>query len=513
MGNHPFFVDGGGFVKKAFVIFILFTLLLNLTFVYASPTNTTGVYWCRFKTSDGKYNYCESNSMTYKPLIVTTVNNIDYVYFVSAYLYQSTNNNVWDFVYYISGQKWACDSVTDWSSNYDIPKNGNSIFKPKSVYQCLDYYIQDGAFVFTNDDVVMIEDMERKMEQNAHVQFFIKTYSADLANELTDMKSYGDTKSPTGWGSLILYIQKRSNGTMRLGWGQSDRLNRHFFPPYDQKYAYAELHKLVNNADDVNSKNIVAAYENIYSCLIGDENCSSIIIEGMKSTWCVDENASNYVLAGAPIPFIKGPKGQNGYINEFVFENHDGYNNWGTFVTNHSYDCEYFWEVAASQQPKIVQQPTPSAIQAPLPPVPSSGEKSPFTQDTIKTVNPSGLDTKSGIDMFTGILGKIQGKIPADSLKNIFMKLNLNTGDYHSLAPVISVNLHSMANSTKNISGVDSTLPDTDTQIVDFRNLEKIKYFGAPVIDYFRGLIGALLLFNTAMYIWKRLVPSDFIAK
>jgi hypothetical protein len=74
------------------------------------------------------------------------------------------------------------------------------------------------------------------------MQFFIKTYSGTLVDEVKNMADFGNSKSPTGNGSITLYIQNNGDGTYRFGLGLSLRAGLSL--PYSETTHYQAWNEL-----------------------------------------------------------------------------------------------------------------------------------------------------------------------------------------------------------------------------------------------------------------------------
>lgn len=104
------------------------------------------------------------------------------------------------------------------------------------------------------------------------------------------------------------------------------------------------------------------------------------------------------------------------------------------------------------------------------------------------------------------------GKIGFGPLKLSMQKLqDFNIGA--SPAPVIKINLGKIFNASVSqiAPGVASPFANQDTIFFDFGTLENYQFGGMNLVEYFRMITGAGMIYTTFLYCWRKIVPSEVV--
>lgn len=369
------------------------------------------------------------------------------------------------------------------------------------------YYISDIAQLFNEGQINSLLEIQKKWEQNLNMQFFIKTYTTDMPNEVQDLAALGNTKSPSGNGTITLYINAKTNGTYRYGLGISTRTG--FSLPYGRK-EHNKIYWDMKGQLGVSYSflQIVNFLELEYSNIMYKPQDFSDGLEdigGWYGFWkskrdMHDDAAANWVLKNDKLTEVK-----NGA--------------WGLYDYTVPYD-KYYWSQAAwvllfSNMDEAdgyhiwfgdeIVQPTPGPESTP--PAGNGVEPTPTVTDSVYAT-PEPYDGELGIN--PGQLD-IKGKLPTVPLQSALERFG--ELQQSNTAPILKINLNTLLNASVGTIAPEllNSLPDEETTWIDFSALDTIQFGGYSIIQYFRLLIGAFIIWMTIMAIWKRIVPDKAI--
>lgn len=343
---------------------------------------------------------------------------------------------------------WTKEYLYEYSiyqANYDI----GDYEQPKSW----DYYIKDDANLFTDTEKEYLLEIEKKFEQNCNMQIFIKTHTTAYAagTEVSSVFAYGNEKSPSGNGTMVLDIFKDEANKKYKICGSTSELASIQWPAVGLLY---DVRKYMKYYKDFTYENLSKALNNTYNNLIF-KNVSSDLFNYF------DNLTEKYELKNSKLT-------PNGYIDDDFH-----------LSDIRSMLLQEYVASSPPEEPPILPEPTP------LPP------------DEQVGINPGEVD--------------ISGKLPVAPLLGALNRLK--EIEQSDIPPSFKINLKQLLNAgTSNISPVStSVIEDKDITFLDFSLLTDVKFAGVSIIQYFRTLIGALIVYFTVRYIWKSITPDSSI--
>ncbi|QUI24852.1 hypothetical protein HZI73_22240 [Vallitalea pronyensis] len=105
--------------------------------------------------------------------------------------------------------------------------------------------------------------------------------------------------------------------------------------------------------------------------------------------------------------------------------------------------------------------------------------------------------------LYDAILERFNYNIFSDTLKKLE---KLKTAP--KTPPKITINLHAMFDTLKNLGDFDNTLEDKETVFIDFAILDELQFQGVSVIEWFRGLINIGMIITTFFHIKNKVMPQ-----
>ena len=98
---------------------------------------------------------------------------------------------------------------------------------------------------------------------------------------------------------------------------------------------------------------------------------------------------------------------------------------------------------------------------------------------------------------------------------NSFVRLKtLSTQEYTQMRQNITINLYEiLQKATEHIApGMNlESIPNEDRMFIDFSHLENIDFAGMSIIEWFRMIIGAFMVYMTATYFWHSIIPPRVV--
>lgn len=338
-------------------------------------------------------------------------------------------------------------------------QEGNNFPSEESQYE---YYIKDDANMFTVKEKVNLLELEKQIEQNCRMQFFIKTHSEPYTegSEIDTIFTYANQKAPTGNGAYVIDIYKDNSNKKVYITVSTTEIMAIQLPAIG----------IINNIKRYIKYYADFSYKNISSVI--DKTYWDLILNNVSRDLFAYTNQmiTSYQLVNNKLI----PKG---YTEDEIF-----LSDIRKIIIN---------DFIPSVQPSTIPtEPTPTPSGSPEP-----------------TYSPIPLP---GIDINPGDFN-LSGKTPLAPLKGALERLKqLKQSE---TPPVFKINLRSLINaSTTTLSpGAGDALPDEETSYLDFGQLSVIQFGGYSLIQYFRTLIGALMVWFTIRYIWKGIVPDSTI--
>lgn len=122
------------------------------------------------------------------------------------------------------------------------------------------------------------------------------------------------------------------------------------------------------------------------------------------------------------------------------------------------------------------------------------------------TVGQSALETD-----VPGLKTNILDRFHIEKFDNTWDKIrNMDTS--RGVPPKIEFNMRSLFNAATSRFGAPAYPFSKDVYtLVDFGDLQSYEYAGLPLIDYFRGLVATGFIMTTAIYVWRKIIPSESI--
>lgn len=399
------------------------------------------------------------------------------------------------------------------------------------------YYIIDEAGLFTPDEEQQLLYLESYYEQNLEKQFFIHTFNGDMPGngEPWPFISDGETKSPSGLGSLNLWVNK-----VEVDEGYKLYFMLSFSSLFRDTYYDMDMLRLFNtwklnfqNFEKFNGtslKKFLATEYNKYFLLSSQFDDFHDINDIYRSQpwppvpWnsrydmpYEDKPLENLTLAYGKLPTIEQAESKI-WDYDYNIINHDGMKdfygaayhesikNYGSYeVGPEQWEISKWylqaWESTVnytSTTPRPTWTATPSTTPGTLP------IETPFPMTPQPGDNDDGSFIKDLPSQFTD-------KLPIAPLEEVLRKIEEIQVAKPS-PPVFKINIHSLAEPFKGIgSGFDNSFDDEDVAWLDFAKLEEVQFMGSSVIDWFRTLISALFIWLTVQGLWRRITSNEVV--
>lgn len=132
----------------------------------------------------------------------------------------------------------------------------------------------------------------------------------------------------------------------------------------------------------------------------------------------------------------------------------------------------------------------------------------PFTGDTTIPVDIP-IDLTIDVPL---VRDKITNKLDLPRFTQTWNKLkNMDTS--RGQPPKITIDLNKLFYaSTSRFGSPQNPFPSKESTLIDFAYLQNHQFGGLPLIDYFRGLVACGFIFNTLLYVWRKITPKDVIS-
>ncbi|MCX7746598.1 MAG: hypothetical protein N2645_06890 [Clostridia bacterium] len=407
-------------------------------------------------------------------------------------------------------------------SNYIFFDRDGKQYNPPTVMSpdmgpFVNYYITDNANLLSHSDWNKILEIEKKFEQNLNMQFFVHTFGQKQSNEVQLMERLGNLKSPSGRGSFTLIIYKQPDlNNWRVGIGLSSYFYQ-MFPMEDHSILTWDFFGSIPQADNFRGDDLSRFFDHVYNHFVdhADDRVWHAPYRGFQTIFDKpDYFKFNYFYNRGTTGYtLKNEKLSSETVNVTIgvtsFD--DTYSDppiGDFFGVVDDFTPTWFWDLGGEMPGQTPTTPTstPTPTRTPGPaytPNFVTGTPAPYIPGggEIAQINPGAADQ---------LKKSISGKLPVTRLKQSFERLTqLSNADYETLAPKISVNFSKWyAVSENRFNAPKGFFEDKETVLVDFAVLGEHKFAGVKVIEYFRALITAALVYMTAMSIYNRFIPD-----
>lgn len=110
----------------------------------------------------------------------------------------------------------------------------------------------------------------------------------------------------------------------------------------------------------------------------------------------------------------------------------------------------------------------------------------------------------------SALLTLIENKLGTAQLKNTFTALSdLHVGVIET--PVIKLPLGEIMNTVSSRFDFPNPFADGEYELLNFGYLDELEFGGTSVINYFRMIISAGLIWFTINYVWKKIIPNEAV--